>query len=107
MVALQWMVLRFEHSLVTLATAEEKSRRELVVETLSPFDSIRRIGSKDKMLKILSPSNTYSSGGSDTIDGFGTDKIKRVSSVSSISSLGILFKLTQMTLFSIELILLN
>ncbi|XP_012221009.1 regulatory-associated protein of mTOR isoform X6 [Linepithema humile] len=62
-VALQWMVLHFENSFVTLAMAEENSRKDLVVETLSPF--------------------------SDMIDGFGSqDRIKRVSSSSSISSLG-------------------
>lgn len=84
MVALQWMVLHFENSFVTLAVAEENSRRDLVVETLSPFSGMRRIGSKDR-LKMLSPNSTYNI---DTTDGFGPDKIKRVSSVSSISSLG-------------------
>ncbi|XP_043280905.1 regulatory-associated protein of mTOR isoform X2 [Venturia canescens] len=83
-VALQWMVLHFENSFVTLAFAEESSRRDLVVETLSPFSGMRRIGSRDR-LKILGPSNTYTA---DTIDGFGQDRIKRVSSSSSISSLG-------------------
>lgn len=83
-VALQWMVLHFENSFVTLAFAEETSRRDLVVETLSPFSGMRRIGSRDR-LKILGPSNTYTG---DTVDGFGQDRIKRVSSSSSISSLG-------------------
>ncbi|XP_015588597.1 regulatory-associated protein of mTOR isoform X3 [Cephus cinctus] len=83
-VALQWMVLHFENSFVTLALAEENSRRELVVETLSPFSGMRRIGSRDR-IKMLSPNNNYSG---DTTDGFGQDRIKRVSSSSSISSLG-------------------
>lgn len=84
-VALQWMVLHFENSFVTLAMAEENSRKDLVVETLSPFSGMRRISSRDR-LKMLSPNNTYAI---DTIDGFGPqDRIKRVSSSSSISSLG-------------------
>lgn len=84
-VALQWMVLHFENSFVTLAIAEENSRKDLVVETLSPFSGMRRISSRDR-LKMLSPSNTYTV---DTTDGFGAqDRIKRVSSSSSISSLG-------------------
>ncbi|XP_011498096.1 PREDICTED: regulatory-associated protein of mTOR isoform X1 [Ceratosolen solmsi marchali] len=83
-VALQWMVLHFENSFVTLAIAEENSRRDLVVETLSSFSGMRRISSKDR-LKMLYSNSTYSI---DTTDGFGSDKIKRVSSVSSISSLG-------------------
>ncbi|XP_019699169.1 regulatory-associated protein of mTOR isoform X1 [Harpegnathos saltator] len=83
-VALQWMVLHFENSFVTLALAEEHSRKDLIVETLSPFSGMRRISSRDR-LKMLSPNNTYSI---DTIDGFGQDRIKRVSSSSSISSLG-------------------
>lgn len=87
MVALQWMVLHFENSFVTLAVAEENSRRDLVVETLSPFSGMRRISSKDR-LKMLSPNSTHSM---DATDGFGPDKIKRVSSVSSISSLGMIY----------------
>ncbi|KAK9301643.1 hypothetical protein QLX08_006065 [Tetragonisca angustula] len=83
-VALQWMVLHFENSFVTLALAEENSRKDLVVETLSPFSGMRRISSRDR-LKMLSPNNTYSA---DSTDGFGQDRIKRVSSSSSISSLG-------------------
>ncbi|KAG7209721.1 hypothetical protein KM043_011355 [Ampulex compressa] len=83
-VALQWMVLHFENSFVTLALAEENSRKDLVVETLSPFSGMRRIGSRDR-LKMLSPNNMYTI---DTTDGFGQDRIKRVSSSSSISSLG-------------------
>ncbi|XP_012221005.1 regulatory-associated protein of mTOR isoform X2 [Linepithema humile] len=84
-VALQWMVLHFENSFVTLAMAEENSRKDLVVETLSPFSGMRRISSRDR-LKMLSPNNTYTV---DMIDGFGSqDRIKRVSSSSSISSLG-------------------
>ncbi|XP_012271870.1 regulatory-associated protein of mTOR isoform X2 [Orussus abietinus] len=83
-VALQWMVLHFENSFVTLALAEENSRKDLVVETLSPFSGMRRIGSRDR-LKMLLPNNTYTV---DTTDGFGPDRIKRVSSSSSISSLG-------------------
>ncbi|XP_058791281.1 regulatory-associated protein of mTOR isoform X2 [Phymastichus coffea] len=83
-VALQWMVLHFENSFVTLAIAEENSKRELVVETFSPFSGMRRISSKDR-LKMLSPNSAYSI---DATDGFGTDRMKRVSSVSSISSLG-------------------
>lgn len=75
------MVLHFENSFVTLAVAEENSRRDLVVETLSPFSGMRRISSKDKMKM----NNSYTF---DTIDGTGSDKIKRVSSVSSISNLG-------------------
>ncbi|XP_012256997.1 regulatory-associated protein of mTOR isoform X2 [Athalia rosae] len=82
-VALQWMVLHFENSFVTLAVAEENSRRDPMVETLSPFTGMRRIGSKDR-LKVLSPNNTY---GTDTTD-FSQDRMKRVSSSSSISSLG-------------------
>ncbi|XP_046483288.1 regulatory-associated protein of mTOR isoform X4 [Neodiprion pinetum] len=82
-VALQWMVLHFENSFVTLAVAEENSRRDPVVETLSPFTGMRRIGSRDR-LKILSPNNAY---GTDTTD-FSQDRMKRVSSSSSISSLG-------------------
>ena len=84
--ALQWMVLHFENSFVTLAVAEENSRRDLVVETLSPFSGMRRISSRDR-LKMLSPNSAHSI---DTTDGFGPDKIKRVSSVSSISSLGMM-----------------
>lgn len=83
-VALQWMVLHFENSFVTLALAEEHSRKDLIVETLSPFSGMRRISSRDR-LKMLSPNNAYSI---DTTDGFGQDRIKRVSSSSSISSLG-------------------
>ncbi|KZC07312.1 Regulatory-associated protein of mTOR [Dufourea novaeangliae] len=83
-VALQWMVLHFENSFVTLALAEENSRKDLVVETFSPFSGMRRISSRDR-LKMLSPNNTYSV---DSTDGFGGDRIKRVSSSSSISSLG-------------------
>jgi len=83
-VALQWMVLHFENSFVTLAIAEENSRKDLIVETLSPFSGMRRISSRDR-LKMLSPSNTYTV---DAIDGFTQDRIKRVSSSSSISSLG-------------------
>lgn len=75
------MVLHFENSFVTLAVAEENSRRDPVVETLSPFSGMRRISSKDKMKM----NNSYTF---DTTDGTGTDKIKRVSSVSSISNLG-------------------
>ncbi|XP_020291270.1 regulatory-associated protein of mTOR isoform X2 [Pseudomyrmex gracilis] len=84
-VALQWMVLHFENSFVTLAIAEENSRKDLIVETLSPFSGMRRINSRDR-LKMLSPNNTYTV---ETTDGFGPqDRIKRVSSSSSISSLG-------------------
>jgi len=84
-VALQWMVLHFENSFVTLAMAEENSRKDLVVETLSPFSGMRRISSRDR-LKMLSPNSTYTI---DVTDGFGPqDRIKRVSSSSSISSLG-------------------
>ncbi|XP_014234805.1 regulatory-associated protein of mTOR [Trichogramma pretiosum] len=85
-VALQWLVLHFENLFVNLAVAEEKGRRELVVETLSPFSGMRRISSKDR-LKMLSP-NAHGNSGSDSTDGFNSDKIKRVSSVSSISTLG-------------------
>lgn len=85
-VALQWTILNFENSFVTLAIAEENSRKELVVETLSPFSGMRRISSKDK-LKILSPSSSNSHS-SDSTDGCSFDKMKRVSSVTSISSLG-------------------
>lgn len=85
-VALQWMVQHFENSFVTLAVAEENSRRDLVVETFSPFSGMRRIGSRDR-LKMLPPNNSHSS---DTgIESLGSDRIKRVSSSSSISSLGI------------------
>ncbi|KAJ8681855.1 hypothetical protein QAD02_017647 [Eretmocerus hayati] len=83
-VALQWMVLHFENSFVTLAIAEEQSRRDPVVETLTFGSGMRRISSKDR-LKMLSPNNAHST---DATDGFSSDKIKRVSSVSSISSLG-------------------
>ncbi|XP_078048119.1 regulatory associated protein of MTOR complex 1 isoform X1 [Augochlora pura] len=83
-VALQWMVLHFENSFVTLALAEENSRKDLVVETFSPFSGMRRISSRDR-LKMLSPNNMYNV---DSTDGFGQDRIKRVSSSSSISSLG-------------------
>lgn len=83
-VALQWMVLHFENSFVTLALAEENSRKDLVVETLSPFSGMRRISSRDR-LKMLSPNNTYNP---ESTEGFGQDRIKRVSSSSSISSLG-------------------
>ncbi|RLU18249.1 hypothetical protein DMN91_008605 [Ooceraea biroi] len=83
-VALQWMVLHFENSFVTLAIAEENSRKDLIVETLSPFSGMRRISSRDR-LKMLSPNNAYTV---DTTDGFTQDRIKRVSSSSSISSLG-------------------
>lgn len=83
-VALQWMVLHFENSFVTLALAEENSRKDLVVETLSPFSGMRRISSRDR-LKMLSPNNTYNP---ESTEGFGHDRIKRVSSSSSISSLG-------------------
>ncbi|XP_076243064.1 regulatory associated protein of MTOR complex 1 isoform X2 [Calliopsis andreniformis] len=83
-VALQWMVLHFENSFVTLALAEENTRKDLVVETLSPSSGMRRISSRDR-LKMLSPNNTYSI---DSTDGFNQDRIKRVSSSSSISSLG-------------------
>lgn len=86
-VALQWMVLHFENSFVTLALAEENSRKDLIVETLSPFSGMRRISSRDR-LKMLSPNNTYTV---DTTDGLGQDRIKRVSSSSSISSLGKIF----------------
>lgn len=78
------MVLHFENSFVTLALAEENSRKDLVVETLSPFSGMRRISSRDR-LKMLSPNNTYNP---ESTDGFGQDRIKRVSSSSSISSLG-------------------
>lgn len=78
------MVLHFENSFVTLALAEENSRKDLVVETLSPFSGMRRISSRDR-LKMLSSNNAYSA---DTTDGFAQDRIKRVSSSSSISSLG-------------------
>lgn len=78
------MVLHFENSFVTLALAEENSRKDLVVETLSPFSGMRRISSRDR-LKMLSSNNAYSA---DTTDGFTQDRIKRVSSSSSISSLG-------------------
>ncbi|XP_063991237.1 regulatory-associated protein of mTOR isoform X1 [Diachasmimorpha longicaudata] len=80
-VALQWMVLHFENSFVTLAIAEENSRRDLVVETFSPFSGMRRIGSRDRLKGM--PNNTYI-GDND----LGQDRIKRVSSSSSISSLG-------------------
>ncbi|XP_044015926.1 regulatory-associated protein of mTOR isoform X2 [Aphidius gifuensis] len=82
-VALQWMVLHFENSFVTLAIAEENSRKDLIVETLSPFSGMRRISSRDR-LKI---GNNYT-GGSDTSSDAGSDRLKRVSSSSSISSLG-------------------
>lgn len=78
------MVLHFENSFVTLALAEENSRKDLVVETLSPSSGMRRISSRDR-LKMLSPNNAYSV---DSTDGFNQDRIKRVSSSSSISSLG-------------------
>ncbi|KAK0077123.1 hypothetical protein PV325_004412 [Microctonus aethiopoides] len=83
-VALQWMVLHFENSFVTLAVAEENSRRELVVETLSPFSGMRRIGSRDR-LKIMPGNNIHTL---DATDALNPDRIKRVSSSSSISSLG-------------------
>jgi regulator-associated protein of mTOR len=82
------MVLHFENSFLTLAIAEDNSRRDLVVENLSAFGGMRRISSKDR-LKMLSSNSAYSI---DTTDVFGSDKIKRVSSVSSISSLGIIIK---------------
>ncbi|KAF7992418.1 hypothetical protein HCN44_001743 [Aphidius gifuensis] len=82
-VALQWMVLHYENSFVTLAIAEENSRKDLIVETLSPFSGMRRISSRDR-LKI---GNNYT-GGSDTSSDAGSDRLKRVSSSSSISSLG-------------------
>ncbi|XP_066593709.1 regulatory-associated protein of mTOR isoform X1 [Prorops nasuta] len=82
-VALQWMVLHFENSFITLAVAEDNARKDFVVESLSPFSGIKRIGSKDR-LKMLS-STAYNT---DTTDGFSQDRIKRVSSSSSISSLG-------------------
>jgi len=94
-VALQWMVLHFENSFVTLAIAEENSRKDLIVETLSPFSGMRRISSRDR-LKMLSPNNTYTV---DTVDGFtqsySQDRIKRVSSSSSISSLGKIIRFYQ------------
>lgn len=88
------MVLHFENSFVTLALAEENSRKDLVVETLSPFSGMRRISSRDR-LKMLSPNNTYSV---DSTDGFGQDRIKRVSSSSSISSLGKQYNLSLLAL---------
>ncbi|XP_023246408.1 regulatory-associated protein of mTOR isoform X2 [Copidosoma floridanum] len=83
-VALQWMVLHSENSFVTLAIAEENSRKDLGVDTFYPFSGMRKVSSKDR-LKVLSPSSTFSS---DITDGCGSDKMKRVNSVSSISSLG-------------------
>ncbi|KAH0548367.1 regulatory-associated protein of mTOR isoform X1 [Cotesia glomerata] len=84
-VALQWMVLHFENSFITLAVAEENSRRDLVVETFSPFSGMRPMGSRDR-LKMLTPNNSY---GDNSIESnSGSDRIKRVSSSSSISSLG-------------------
>ncbi|XP_033214111.1 regulatory-associated protein of mTOR isoform X2 [Belonocnema kinseyi] len=83
-VALQWMVLHFENSFVTLAVAEENSRRDLVVETFSPFSGMRRINSRDRLKSVVSPNGASI----DSPDGFTQDRIKRVSSVSSISSLG-------------------
>ncbi|XP_034933935.1 regulatory-associated protein of mTOR isoform X2 [Chelonus insularis] len=83
-VALQWMVLHFENSFVTLALAEENSRKDLVVETFFPFSGMRRIGSRDR-LKMMPSNNTH---GYDCTDSMGQDRIKRVSSSSSISSLG-------------------
>ncbi|KAF7992419.1 hypothetical protein HCN44_001744 [Aphidius gifuensis] len=54
-VALQWIILHFKNSFVTLAITEKNSRKDLIVEILSPFKSMRRISSRDR-LKIGHPS---------------------------------------------------
>lgn len=100
-VALQWMVLLFENSFLSVALQEEGTKGRdgagsqmlmLPGEALSPMMGMRRIASRDR-LKMLAPGALFSmdgnvqSGGMVDLHG-GVDRIKRVASSSSIYSLG-------------------
>ncbi|PNF16965.1 Regulatory-associated protein of mTOR [Cryptotermes secundus] len=97
-VALQWMVLLFENSFLSVAFQEEGKTLQMTVLAdinMSPIMGMRRIASRDR-LKMLSPGCLYNPDGSigpvpvANTDAFqsNSDRIKRVSSSSSISSLG-------------------
>ncbi|GLG94261.1 Regulatory-associated protein of mTOR [Gryllus bimaculatus] len=104
-VALQWMVLLFENSFLSVALQEEgtRSRDSLGSQVLmlpgeasmSPMMGMRRIASRDR-LKMLAPGTLISVDGSvapaamaaSDILHSNVDRIKRVSSSSSICSLG-------------------
>lgn len=81
-VALQWIVLLFEGSFLSVAMHEFHGHGSPHQEIMSPV--MRRTGSRDRMTtRMLSPQFF-----SDHLDS-PSDKLKRVSSSSSISSMGI------------------
>ncbi|PSN48417.1 Regulatory-associated protein of mTOR [Blattella germanica] len=99
-VALQWMVLLFENSFLSVAIQQETRTPQLAALadiSMSPIMGMRRIASRDR-LKMLSSgggalfnpdgSIVPVSVGNPDIFQTNADKIKRVSSSSSISSLG-------------------
>ncbi|XP_069683368.1 regulatory-associated protein of mTOR [Periplaneta americana] len=97
-VALQWMVLLFENSFLSVALQEEGRTPQMAALAdinMSPIMGMRRIASRDR-LKMLSPGGLYNTDGGivpatvANAEAFQTnaDRIKRVSSSSSISSLG-------------------
>ncbi|GFG29093.1 hypothetical protein Cfor_00263 [Coptotermes formosanus] len=97
-VALQWMVLLFENSFLSVALQEEGRTPQMAALadiSMSPIMGIRRIASRDR-LKMLSPGSLFNPDGSivpvsvANAEAFqsNSDRIKRVSSSSSISSLG-------------------
>ncbi|KAL0278568.1 UNVERIFIED_CONTAM: hypothetical protein PYX00_000353 [Menopon gallinae] len=97
-VALQWMVLLFENSFVSVAMAEESKNKEspvsptmVVVNDLvsSPQSSLKRISSRDRLGKLISLASNYEvSTVAIELPSSSADRIKRVSSSSSISTLG-------------------
>ncbi|XP_046663293.1 regulatory-associated protein of mTOR isoform X2 [Homalodisca vitripennis] len=92
-VALQWMVLVFENSFLSVALQELlRDSSQVVVATdvlsdatLSPTSSLKRNVSRDRMRTF---SNNTQYGGDQLDSGIHVDRLKRVSSSSSISSLG-------------------
>ncbi|XP_046991838.1 regulatory-associated protein of mTOR isoform X1 [Schistocerca americana] len=101
-VALQWIVLIFENSFLSVCLQEESRRGESTLSpqtanvpdlSMSPIMGMRRIASRDR-LKTVTPVTVLSTDGAvspaavASSDFIHTERIKRVSSSSSICSLG-------------------
>lgn len=79
-VAIQWIVLAFEHAFLNIAAQET-----FVLSVQEPSTpGMKRIGSRDR-LRVMSPASSHMA--IDAVDS-SSDRMKRVSSSSSISTTG-------------------
>ncbi|XP_075231155.1 regulatory associated protein of MTOR complex 1 [Lycorma delicatula] len=90
-IALQWMVLVFENSFLSVALQELREGAHVVIAqdvTMSPISTLKRNASRDR-LKVFAPgAAVYTVTELDSAHNVNVDRLKRVSSSSSISSLG-------------------